>query len=232
MPSRKPRSFKAAIRGTRSSRSQGWSRMIGAVGGAAERRRDLHLPGRIRLVPEVRIEALEIPWLSRFRLVLACDRPSPPRGNGRGPRWPGRSCLERRASDRAWPRGRRCSARRAGGPPRHAPGQIAWSSPRPPVVMQGVIPRAARARDDLQETLVQIGLAADEHHLARAQRGELVDDLERLVRRRARRGGEARARAAVRAGEIAAQRQLPDDVARVVGRVDDVEASPTGSATP
>ena len=66
---------------------------------------------------------------------------------------------------------------------------------------------------------MQVGLAADEHDLARAGRGELRDDLQRLV------GGElvgarvAGARAAVGARLIARERQLPDHVGGVQRRV-------------
>ena len=38
----------------------------------------------------------------------------------------------------------------------------------------------ARGRDDVEEAGVQVGLAADERELARAEGGELAHDLERL----------------------------------------------------
>ena len=46
-------------------------------------------------------------------------------------------------------------------------------TPRPPVVIVGRMPRASSARDDVEKARVQVGLAADEHDLAGAERGEL-----------------------------------------------------------
>ena len=87
--------------------------------------------------------------------------------------------------------------------------------PRPPVVMVGRMPARGERRDDVEEARVQVGLAADEHDLAGAGRGELLDDLQRSV------GGQlvgarvAGARAAVGARLIARERQLPDHVGGV-----------------
>jgi hypothetical protein len=89
----------------------------------------------------------------------------------------------------------------------------------------GVHAGALERGDDLEETVVQVGLAADEHDLTRPHRRELGHGLERLG------GGElvgalrAGARAAVGAGVIAAERELPDHVGREVVLREDVEAT-------
>src|SRR5262249_28873809 len=66
--------------------------------------------------------------------------------------------------------------------------------------------------DDREEAIVEVRLAADQHDLARAERGELRDDAERLVRRQLAVARATGARAAVRARVVARERQLPHDV--------------------
>src|SRR5690606_2997116 len=91
------------------------------------------------------------------------------------------------------------------------------------------VPR--QAPSDVEEALVQVGLAADEHHLARAESGQLVGDGQRLLHGELVLARRARPRAAVRAGVIAAQRQLPDDVSRLKRRVHDVETTALARST-
>ena len=110
--------------------------------------------------------------------------------------------LARRAGDRASPRARR-ARRRA--PPRPAaiPAARRFSVSAAAAGRHRDVHavRAARAHD-LDPVVAQVRLAADERHLARAELGELVDDLERLVgrqlvgpaRRRASRSASTRGR--------------------------------------
>jgi hypothetical protein len=81
----------------------------------------------------------------------------------------------------------------------------------------------AQRAHDVEETGVEVGLAADQCDLAGAHCGELVDDAERLERRELAIASDAGARATVRARVIASERQLPDDIRgrRLLG--DDVQ---------
>src|SRR5690606_5674974 len=69
-----------------------------------------------------------------------------------------------------------------------------------------------RLRDHVP-VVAQVGLAADERHLAYAEVVELPDDVEALVGRELVRPRLAGPRAAVAAAEVARERDLPDDVA-------------------
>ena len=69
--------------------------------------------------------------------------------------------------------------------------------------------------DDVEPVAAQIGLAADQADLARAERGELGDDRADLVQRQLVAARLAGARAAMRAAQIAGEGQLPDDMDRM-----------------
>lgn len=75
--------------------------------------------------------------------------------------------------------------------------------------------RLPERRDDLEEAGVEVGLAADENDLLRPHRGELLDHAQRFLGRELARPRLACPRAAVRAGLVALQRELPDDVGRM-----------------
>src|SRR6185312_3245619 len=75
---------------------------------------------------------------------------------------------------------------------------------------------AADGADDLRPVAPQVGLAADQADLPGAQAGELIDDLEALLRAQLVGARPAGTRPAVLALEIAGEGNLPDDVNRDV----------------
>ncbi len=80
--------------------------------------------------------------------------------------------------------------------------------------------RGADGADDLQPVVAQVRLAADDRHLEHAELGHLPHQIQALLRRQLVGPRAARARAAVPAGEVALQRDLPDGVDRTVPAID------------
>ena len=68
---------------------------------------------------------------------------------------------------------------------------------------------------DLVPVVAEVGLSADERHLAHADLGELIDDAEALLGGQLYSARLAGARAARTAAEVARERDLPDAVERV-----------------
>ena len=198
--------------GNSSSSWYGCEQQLGLVGGAAHRDGELDLPvggaggddasrsARAARARRRLIWVLAATWMPAAREVL--DAPRARR----------RSCPRRRAARRASPRGRRSRRRRSGARPR----------PRPRAPLVGQVAAAGGHRrmhaarrgraDDVEPVLAQVGLAADERDLAARRARRAGDEVEasavvELVGARA-----PGARAAVAAGEIAAERDLPDGV--------------------
>ena len=73
---------------------------------------------------------------------------------------------------------------------------------------------SADGGDDLQPVLAQIGLAADQADAARAQFGDLADEIDRFRARQFVASPSPGARAAMLAGQIAGEGDFPDDTHR------------------
>ena len=103
---------------------------------------------------------------------------------------------------------------------------ICWARsrlrPRPPVVVSTVLSRAR----DVEIFGIEVGLAADEHHFARAHLGELVDDEQRLGQRELLVASPAGARAAVMTEVVAAKGQFPHHVRGIKAVVLDFDPPP------
>ena len=80
--------------------------------------------------------------------------------------------------------------------------------------------------DDVEPVAAQIGLAADQADLARAERGQLGDDRADLVERQLVAARPAGARAAMGAAQIAGEGQLPDDMDRMAAPPVELRADP------